>query len=148
MGKEGVFFMAINIKPVERLKEKYAARSSAAGGDYKAGVENPRRSQSEAALAAVDSYNAGVQQSITAGSFAKGITKAGDEKWKRKASTVGANRYPQGAAAAKDDWATGVKPILDAIASVTLPPRGPRGTPGNIQRVVAVAEAARKASGK
>ncbi len=140
--------MAIRIKPVEQLKEKYASRAGAAGGDYKAGIDNPRRDQASAALAAVDSYNVGVQASITAGSFAKGVTEAGTEKWKRKSSGVGAQRYPQGAAAAKDDWAKGAKPVLDAIASVDLPPRGPRGTPSNIQRVVAVAEAARKASGK
>ena len=140
--------MAIRIKPIEQLKEKYASRSSAAGGEYKAGIESPRRDQAAAAAAAVDAYNAGVQEAISAGRFVTGVNAAGSEKWKRKAGTVGATRYPQGAAAAKDDWAKGAKPILDAIASVDLPPRGPRGTPGNIQRVVAVAEAARKASGK
>jgi hypothetical protein len=140
--------MAIRIKPVETLKEKYANRASAAGADYKAGIDNPRRDQAAAAVAAKDSYASGVQQAIADDRFARGVTEAGTEKWKRKAGGVGAQRYPQGASAAKDDWARGSKPILDAIGSVDLPPRGPRGTPQNIQRVVAVAEAARKASGK
>lgn len=138
--------MAIRIKPIESLKEKFGTRAAAAGKDYVDGVNNPRRDQAEAAIAAKDSFAQGVQQAIADDRFAKGVAAAGNEKWKRKASTVGATRFPEGARAAKDDWAKGAKPILDAIASVDLPPRGPRGTPGNIQRVVAVAEAARKAA--
>jgi hypothetical protein len=139
--------MAINIKDTGALAEKFAKRAQAAGADFKSGVLAPRRSQSQEAIAAADRWLGGVTAAGTT-AFTRGLQKAGDEKWQRKSSTVGADRYPAGAAAAKSDWAAGVAPILDALRSLSLPPRGLRRSPQNISRVQAVIDATIKASGK
>ncbi len=139
--------MAINIKDTGALAEKFARRSQGAGADYKSGVQAPRRSQSQEAIAAADRWLGGVTAAGTT-AFTRGLQKSGDEKWQRKASTVGADRYPAGAAAAKGDWASGVAPILDALRSTSLPPRGLRRSPQNIARVQAVIETVVKASGR
>ena len=139
--------MAINIKDTGALAEKFAKRAQAAGKEFKDGVLAPRRSQSQEAIAAADRWLGGVTAAGTV-AFTRGLQKSGDEKWSRKASTVGFDRYPAGAAAAKGDWAAGVAPILDSLRSLTLPPRGLRRSPQNIARVQAVIDATVKASGK
>ncbi len=136
--------MAIRLKPIDRIVAKFVSRASGAGADYKEGVQQPRRDQAEAAAAAAQIWADGVQQAITAGRFAKGVRAAGTEKYTRKASTIGAQRYPQGVQAAQADFQAGVTPFLETIAALTLPERFPKGDPRNNARVSAVTEALRK----
>lgn len=137
--------MAIQIKPVDVIAAKYASRGAAAGQDYSNGVNNPRQDWQTATAASSSTYAAGVQQAISNNSFSKGVAAAGTDKWKRKAATVGAQRYGPGVTAAKQDYANGVGKFLQVIANLTLPPRGPKGDPGNIARVSMVAQALRAA---
>jgi hypothetical protein len=141
--------MAIKIKSGAAIAAKFAAKAGAAGKDYSDGVASPRRDYATATAAAAETYASGVQQAIVAGSFEKGVAKAGTAKWQRKAAGVGAQRFPQGAQAAQGDYQAGVQPFLDTIAALDLPPRGPKGDPGNINRVSVVANAlrARKVQG-
>lgn len=136
--------MAIAIKDTGALAAKYSARAQAAVADYKAGVAAPRRSQSGAAIAAKDSWAQGVQAAAANGSFAKGLAKSGDAKWQTNSTSKGGVRYGPGVAAAQNDWANGVQPYLSLLSNMTLPPRGVRGSPQNIQRVAAVADALSK----
>ncbi len=140
--------MAINIKDTGALAEKFGRRAQGAGADYKSGVQSPRRSQAGSAVAQADVWSAAVSSGDAKARFVSNLNKAGDEKWQRKSSTVGADRYPAGAAAAKGDWAAGVAPILDALRSTTLPPRGLRRSPQNIARVQAVIDTVVKAAGR
>jgi hypothetical protein len=137
--------MPIAVRPIANIVDKYAARAAVAGGEYTAGVANPRRDQAEAAAAADTTWAAGVSEAISRGAFKKGVTAAGSEKWKRKASTVGASRYGPGVSAGKADYSAGVSPYLSIIAGLTLPPRAPRGDPSNVARVSAVTTALRAA---
>ncbi len=136
--------MAIQIKSADQISKKYATRGGAAGADYAAGVQAPRQDWAQAAEAAAQTYAAGVQAAIGNGSFAKGVAKAGSQKWQRKASGVGAQRFGPGVQAAQGDYASGVTPYLDVLRNLNLPPRAPKGDPGNIQRVAAVAQALRQ----
>ena len=98
-----------------------------------------------ASLAAVlvSFNNAGVQESIARGAFAKGVNASGGAKYEKNASTVGAQRYPQGVQNGAGEWETKTSPYLQTIAGLTLPPRRPKGDPGNLQRVAAVTQALR-----
>lgn len=136
--------MAIRIKSAAAIADKYVARAGVAGGDYSAGVAAPRRDQAEAAVAAKDSWSAGVTAAITRDGFAKGVQAAGSEKWRRKASSIGAQRFPQGVNAAKGDFTSGVQPFLDTIAALDLGVRFPKGDPRNLERVSKVATALRE----
>jgi hypothetical protein len=133
----------MQIKSADVIAAKYATRGAAAGPDYAAGVNAPRNPWAASTTAASDAYSAGVQAAVANGSFVKGVTNAGDAKWQRKAAGVGAQRYPAGVTAAKQDYSTGVAPYLQVLAGLQLPPRGAKGNPGNMQRAVAVATALR-----
>ena len=95
-------------------------------------------------MAAEKAQAAGVQAAIANRSFAKGVQAAGDQKWASKAAGKGADRFSGGVAAATTDYEKGVAPYLAVIEQTVLPPRGPKGDPGNIQRVAVLTAALRK----
>lgn len=142
-----------NIKAIDQSSDKWARRSAVAGVDYQSGVANPRRPWAEASLAAAANYRAGVTQAANAGRFEAGIKSSGEDKWKQRSVRVGPGRFAEGVAVAKPDWEAGFRPYQEALAAITLPQRGPKGSPANLQRVQAVSTALRtlferKASGK
>lgn len=132
-----------NIKSIDQGSDKWVRRASVAGPDYQAGVANPRTSWAESAGKADSNYRAGVTAAASAGRYAAGVRAAGDEKWKRNSSLKGPGRFVEGVAIAKDDWARGFGPYHQAISSLALPARGPKGSPQNLQRVAAIATALR-----
>jgi len=130
--------MAINIKPLSTIVAKYVANASVAGPAYTAGIASPKQPWAAATAASATTWAAGVQQAITNGSFVDGVNNAGDAKWSQRASTVGAQRYPSGITAGQAAYQTGIQPYLQTLASLTLPPRAPKGDPSNLNRVSAV----------
>lgn len=134
----------MQVKSADAVATKWAARAGAAGGDYTTGVQNTQKDWAADTAAAAGAWGAGVQAAVGNGSFAKGVNAAGTAKWKAKATSVGAARYPQGVAAAKPFYQTGIGPVLQTLQSITLPPRGPKGDPGNLNRVAVIDTALRK----
>lgn len=136
--------MALNVKDAASSAAKFVARAQAAGSDYTKGVQGAGDTWQTRTAAATDAYGAGVNAAISAGRFAKGVAKAGSAKYVSRAAGVGSARYPQGVGGAGPNWQNGVQPYLDTLSSLTLPPRAPRGSPANIQRVAMIADALRK----
>lgn len=132
-----------NIKPLETSADKWTRRASVAGEDYRKGVESPRTPWDQAATAAAGAYQQGVTAAATQGRFAAGVRKAGNAKWARNAAAKGPNRFAEGVNLAVGEWSAGFQPYQTAIAGLALPPRGPAGSPQNLQRVTAVAQALR-----
>lgn len=132
------------IKDTQVLAKKFGDRAFAAGPEYKAGVL-ANTNQNAAAQAAGDRWLAGVNAAGVP-KLEKGLRRAGQEKFVRNASTKGAERFPSGAKAAAPDWATGMDPILTALKSLTLTPKGLRRSPQNITRVNEVITAIEKAA--
>ena len=123
--------------------ERWKRRASASGADYEAGIRNPRKDWAKATAEAETNFESGIRQAVAEKRFSKGVQKAGTSKWSAKALSKGVDRYPAGVADAEDEYARGVKPYLDAIEAVSLPPRGPKGDPRNLQRVKAINDALR-----
>jgi hypothetical protein len=138
------FGMFLQVKDAATVAAKWSTRAGAAGGDYQKGVNNTQKDWATDTAAAAPAWAAGVQTAAANGSFAKGVNAAGTAKWKAKAANVGAARYPQGIAAAQPFYQTGIAPVLQVLQGITLPPRGPKGDPGNLNRVTIVAQALRK----
>lgn len=138
-----VAFGAIRIKDTGSLAKKFVRNASAAAGDYKSGVEAAGQDWATNTAAAEDNYAAGVQAAIGDKRFGRGVANAGSQKFVLRASTLGAQRYPTGVGAAEGDWAKGAQPSLDMLKSLNLPPRRPKGDPGNQARANAVAMALR-----
>ena len=96
------------------------------------------------ALAAAPTFRAAVPASGIEKRFAGGVKQAGAAKFARKVSDVGVDRFGPGVRAAVPDMQSGVDPYVTVIAAVTPPARGPRGDPGNLERVRVFADALAK----
>lgn len=137
--------MAIAVKDISAIAKKFVARAGVAAGDYSSGVQNTQKDQAALAIAAKDSWAAGVQAAVTNGSFVRGLTKSGTAKWKANSAGIGAQRYAPGVANAQTAYANGFAPFLQVLAGLTLSQRYPRGDPRNTQRVIDVNTALNKA---
>jgi hypothetical protein len=131
------------IKPLEASAQKWTRRAQVAGEDYRAGVTNPRTPWDQASIAADSTYRQAVTQAATAGRYMGGIRKAGIERWRTNAVQKGPQRFAEGVQLAEGEWQRGFAPYQTAIGSLSLPARGPVGSPQNFQRVQAVATALR-----
>ena len=124
--------------------EKWVRRAGVAGQDYAEGVQNPRTPWAAATVASAPIQAAAVQAAIARGAFAKGVQRAGDARWQGKAMSKGVARFGPGVQDAQQDYAERVAPYLNAINSVTLPARGPKGDPRNLERVRVINDALHK----
>lgn len=122
------------IKSLEQASDKWVRRASVAGADYQQGVQNPKRSWTEASKSAEGNYKTGVTAAANAGRYGKGVEKAGDGRWKDMSLKKGPGRFAEGVAVGKDDWNKGFAPYHSAIAALKLPDRGPRRSLQNYER--------------
>ena len=130
----------LKVKSAENAAAKFVNRAAVAGPDYEAGVRGTTDWEQKA-VAGKDNYVAGLQASIARGSREKGIQAAGNAGWQTKAVQVGAQRFPTGVRAAQQDYKNKVSPYLETLRALDLPPKGPKGSPENYDRVRAVGEA-------
>jgi hypothetical protein len=132
-------FGAIKVKDAAAVAEKYRTRASAAAGDHKSGVQAAGADWEAGARAGEGNYEQGVQEAISKKRYGRGIAAAGAAKYTQNAANLGAARYPQGVQNAVPSFTQGITPVLQRIASINLPPRGPRRSPQNQARANAVA---------
>lgn len=129
------------IKPLSDTVAKWSRVSQGASAEYEAGVRNPRKDWAQETAAAEGNYEAGIQKSIQRKAFGKGVKKAGTDKWQANAIALGTQRFGPGVANATGAYESGFAPYQQVIASLTLPKRGPKGDPNNINRVSVIAKA-------
>lgn len=134
-----------DIKPLSAIAKKWGRNSATAGDAYRDGVGSPRRSWAASANAADDARKQGLADADARDAFRKGVDAAGDAKWKRNAETLGPARFRQGVANAEPEFQSGFSKFHQTIQGTTLPPRGPKGSPENLERVRAIADALHKA---
>ena len=128
------------IKPLDKTTKVWAKRASASRDEYLDGVNNPRKDWKDETAGASNRYQAGLETSFANKSFEKGVVSAGTGKWQERTKKLGPSRYSEGVRASEPDYRKGFEPYHSAIAGVDLPPRGPKGSPENIDRVRAIAE--------
>lgn len=129
------------IKPLNDISQKWSTNASRAGDAYRDGVRNPRRDWAESAAAADEARRAGLAAADERNAFVSGVQEAGTQKWRDRATSLGPARFRQGVQASQDEFNRGFARYHSVISSVTLPPRGPKGSPENIDRVRAITEA-------
>lgn len=130
-----------DIKSMDRITKKWGTNAAQGGDAYRDGVASPRRSWSAAAAGADAARKEGLAAADARDAFVKGVNKAGDAKWKNNAQTLGPARFRQGVANAGNEFSSGFTKYHGVIAGTTLPPRGPKGSPENIERVRVLADA-------
>lgn len=129
------------IRSATDIAKKWAEVAPGRASQYEMGVKNPVRDYAANAAAASDAWKAGVQAAVQRDGFKKGVQKVGTAKWQERAVKLGPARYGPGVQAAVGDYEAGFAPYREAIAAATLPPRGPRRSPQNLQRVNAMVNA-------
>jgi len=133
--------VAISVKSASASAQKWRERAGSSGDDYAEGAVNAAQDWESATVAASGNYRAAVTQGNIQQRYERGVREAGAEKYRRKVADVGAARYSQGVAVAEADYESGVQPYLNTIASLTLPPRQPRGSAANLERVKVITDA-------
>ena len=127
--------MAVKIKTAGAIAKKWAEVTPARSAVWSAEIAATSDADwAEPTKAAAPIYETGVQASIAAGLYEKGV-EAKRGKWKRKAQAVGGARYGPGVRAAEADQAAGFAPYREVISGLSLSPKGPRGAEGNYERV-------------
>jgi hypothetical protein len=129
------------IKSLDSISQKWVRVSSVSGQSYSEGIDNPRADWQTQTKAAVGNYKTAMAASLANDSFNKGVSKSTTANWQANAKSKGIVRWPEGIRLATDNYARGFGPFRDVIQNLSLPPRGPKGSPGNIQRVAKIAEA-------
>jgi len=131
------------VRPVAELAEKWQTVTPGREPYYRRGIEAPKEDWSEETQAASPAWKAGVQEAIAKDFFAKGVAKAGTETWKKETLRKGVEqrRWATEVAVAGPNYQAKFAPYAEVINTVTLPPRGPKGDPRNIDRVAAIAAA-------
>jgi len=123
--------------------QRWVDHASRATDDYVQGIQNPRADWAIATSNAEGNYEQGIQDAISKKRFGKGVKRAGSQAQISGAIGKGKDRYAGGVSAAEAKYASRVQPFLDTIANLSLPPRGPKGDPRNLDRVAAIAKALR-----
>ena len=129
------------IKSIDAIAAKWASVTPMRTADYAAGIAAPRRPWAASTQAAEAAWGDGVQRAVQQHSFSSGVARAGDEKWFRKASTLGVARWGPGVSEAEGEYRAGFAPYQAAIAAVVLPPRYAKRDPRNMARVQAIVDA-------
>lgn len=134
----------VAIRKLEEIVKKWADVTPTRAPYYEAGVRSPLKDWATEAAAAEKAWETGVQNAITDKRFEAGVKRVGTAKWQRKTLELGVARWPDGVRKARDDYAAGYRPFYETIAALTLPMRGPKGDPRNIERVKVIADALHK----
>lgn len=135
----------MKVKPIDQIATKWNTRASAAGQAYTDGIKAPRNDWASSTVAAKNNWSSGVQAAVQDGRFEKGVTAAGDSAWQNGALNKGSARYAPGVQQAQGKFAAGFGKFQQVLSNLTLPPRMPKGDPGNYQRTQAVGTALRNA---
>lgn len=128
------------IKSAARSSEKWKRQSAAARPEYETGVRETKKDWAQNTLDATTNYETAVQEAIGDKRFQGGVQRAGTTKWREQTLKKGPTRWTEGIAGATDAYEKGFAPFRAAIEGLTLPPRGPKGSPQNLLRVAAIAQ--------
>ncbi|MBF6606965.1 MAG: hypothetical protein IVW53_15465 [Chloroflexi bacterium] len=113
-----------------RMLDKYQRRTAAAGADYVAGVQNPKRSFKTAALAANGKWKNRVQEAIQADRFAAGMNGVNEQEAIATATADGGAAYTAGVAKRIPKVQRAFQVIAPQISAVSQRVQGmPQDTP-------------------
>ena len=135
------------MKTAQQAAEKYVSRASVAGTDYVEGARNPKRSQSQAAIAAADITKQATIAALNEGRREAGLRKSGDAGWLNGVIGKGQERYAGGVEAGKGKYVTESSRFDSARNAASSLPRGLKGSETNYARSRAVGAALRAVKG-
>lgn len=133
------------MRTAQQSAEKYASRAAAASGDYVDGAQSTSKDQAAAAIAAAEIHKQATMAALNEGRYARGLQRAGKQKWLQGVVEKGAGRFAEGVSQAAGSYASESARFDSARGAAASLPRGIKGSPQNLQRVAAVVNAQIKA---
>jgi len=131
------------IRSAAEIARKWARVTPTRAEDYKEGIQHPKRDWEEMSVAAESAWSAGVQDAIARGARPAGIRRVGTSGWQKASVEKGPGRWSNGVQTAVDAYQRAMEEVVSVISATTLPPRGPKGDPRNLERVRVMVEALR-----
>ena len=129
------------IKPLASIADKWKEVTPGRSKYYEEGVKGKGDVWKEGASKANDAWKDGVDAAAREDRFRKGVEKPdAANKYEERATRVGPARWRDGVSIAADDFRKGYEPYHRAYEATTLPPRGMKGDPKNIDRVRHIAD--------
>ncbi|HZD31615.1 MAG TPA: hypothetical protein VE779_08130 [Candidatus Angelobacter sp.] len=132
----------MNVKSLATAAKKYGTNASAGSANYASGVQS-NTTWMQNTEAAASTWAAGVSAAASNGTFAKGVSKAGQSTWQAGAVQKGQARFQSAVSTpqAQTNWQNGFQPYAQVLQGITVPPKGVRGSPGNYQIVQTIGTA-------
>lgn len=105
---------------------KWAAGYSGAGEAIRKGIQNPKQSPTQAAIAAKDRMIAGINEAVSSGRWQNGLQASGDAGWQKGMTDKTIPSLGTRANAGKQHYAAFAQAWGGAVAAQanSLPPRG------------------------
>lgn len=129
------------IRPLTKIVDKYGRVTPGKGRELEEGLKAPKKIWEAEAAAAGEAWGAGVTEAVADDRFVKGVREAGQAAYLDPALKLGVARYRSGVEFGVPKYSKKFAKYRDIIEGTTLPPRGPVGDPGNIERVTIMAAA-------
>lgn len=131
------------MKTAQQAGPKWSQNTSGAGQAYHDGATGTTKDQSGAAIAAKAVWQAALTAAFGKDSYAKGLAKSGKQGWLDGVVQKGVAAFTNGVTAAKSvsKYVTNSGKYDNARQQASGSPRGPKGSPQNLQRVTLVANA-------
>lgn len=120
--------MHFAIPDAQSVADKWATRTSAASGDYVAGVESTEKDPTALAIVAIPRMRQRVLEAIDSGKVAAGLRRVGKQGWIEAVRSKGAANFSSGVTAARDKVAASFAPLLAYEANLQ---RQVQGMPAN-----------------
>lgn len=132
-------------KTAQEAVSKWQERSAVASNEYVEGARDPKRSQSQSAIAAKDVMVSEFQAAMARGAYEEGLREAGDQGWLAGIQEKGVANYQTGVASnsAGQKYVTESGKYDSARGAADGMPRGPRGSEQNFNRSKKVGQALR-----
>jgi len=131
-------------KSVKDIAKKWGDVTPGRASYYEAGVKAPSKDWAESTAKGEDAYESGITEAISQKRFSKGVRQAGTPAWQTGSIEKGISRYGPGVRASIDKYEQNVAPFIEELGRITLPQRGARGDPRNLERVARIADALHK----
>jgi len=129
------------IRSMGKISEKYGRVTPGKAKELEAGLKDPKKVWVDETAAANEAWKGGVSDAVARDAFAKGVASAGQAAYIEPALKLGVGRYREGVSFGVPKYKEKFSPYRDVIEGTSLPPRGPVGDPGNIERVRIMAAA-------
>jgi hypothetical protein len=135
---------SLKVKSLDAISAKWSQRASAAGQAYTDGVKAPKNDWASSTVAAEQLGCWRAEPPSLMDPSRRGCSRRGSA-WQNGAINKGAQRYAPGVQAAQPSSKLASRSSRKSSATSQLPPRMPKGDPGNYARAQAVGTALRNA---